>query len=333
MRLKSFTFLCLFIMICSFAASAHAESSVYGIDGSTVFPDTPPSHFSEVGLDLDRFYSSIPLTGDELFAEIGLVFENGLPVYPCRTRTSIVIGCFNSSFELMRSDGYCRIPAAEQEDFLREASEYGITRVSFDAPHRNFYYERDGATGELYLSSWDEFDSSGSCKISGGRSGPNAPFTHFMKFNKFEISFDASGALTNYVSNGISNLNGVLDIVYARYSNEHILQSFHFPKTSGINWKPHTGWQDYRGTRLIHPPFGYANLQWMLDTCPPLMTTEQPSYCVPGDADGNGTATPQDALRILQYCAGWDIDFILSNCDINQDEICDVTDALLVLTP
>lgn len=52
---------------------------------------------------------------------------------------------------------------------------------------------------------------------------------------------------------------------------------------------------------------------------------------VPGDADGDGSVSIMDALAILQYDVGWNIDINVANADANEDGAANILDALLVL--
>ena len=51
-----------------------------------------------------------------------------------------------------------------------------------------------------------------------------------------------------------------------------------------------------------------------------------------GDADADGDVDIFDALLILQYDVGWEVDYInLENANVNGDEMVDIFDALLIL--
>lgn len=52
---------------------------------------------------------------------------------------------------------------------------------------------------------------------------------------------------------------------------------------------------------------------------------------IPGDADGDGKVTELDALRIMQYDAGWEVEIWDSNADVNEDALVDSLDAVLIL--
>ena len=52
---------------------------------------------------------------------------------------------------------------------------------------------------------------------------------------------------------------------------------------------------------------------------------------VPGDANEDGFVDIFDALLVLQYDAGWDVQINTSNGDVNADGIADIFDALLLL--
>ncbi len=50
-----------------------------------------------------------------------------------------------------------------------------------------------------------------------------------------------------------------------------------------------------------------------------------------GDANADGTVDMQDALRILQSKAGWNVSINTSNADVNGDGSVDLDDAVLIL--
>lgn len=52
---------------------------------------------------------------------------------------------------------------------------------------------------------------------------------------------------------------------------------------------------------------------------------------VPGDADGDGEVNVMDALEILKYDVGWDVEINLENADVDASGTVDVMDALEIL--
>ena len=52
---------------------------------------------------------------------------------------------------------------------------------------------------------------------------------------------------------------------------------------------------------------------------------------IPGDANGDGTVNNRDAARILQYIAGWDVEFLEAAMDANGDGIVNNRDAARIL--
>lgn len=65
---------------------------------------------------------------------------------------------------------------------------------------------------------------------------------------------------------------------------------------------------------------------------PPVVEPEPPvAERVPGDADGDGYVDIMDALAILQYDVGWDVEINVSNSDVDGSGYVDIMDALLIL--
>ena len=56
-----------------------------------------------------------------------------------------------------------------------------------------------------------------------------------------------------------------------------------------------------------------------------------PSDRLPGDADQDGSVTIMDALAVLQYSVGWDVDISMSNADVDADGSATIMDALRIL--
>ena len=61
------------------------------------------------------------------------------------------------------------------------------------------------------------------------------------------------------------------------------------------------------------------------------VTTENGSDRIPGDADGNGRVSMDDALLILRHCNDANVVIHTSNADVNANGIADHDDALLIL--
>ena len=51
---------------------------------------------------------------------------------------------------------------------------------------------------------------------------------------------------------------------------------------------------------------------------------------MPGDANGDGQVTPADALRVMQYTAGWSVTINKVNADMDANGTVNLTDALLI---
>ncbi len=61
-------------------------------------------------------------------------------------------------------------------------------------------------------------------------------------------------------------------------------------------------------------------------------STEPPvAEKVPGDVNGDGVVDANDALRVLQYSAGWNVSLDTANADVNGNGSVDVNDAVLIL--
>ena len=58
---------------------------------------------------------------------------------------------------------------------------------------------------------------------------------------------------------------------------------------------------------------------------------DDPSDRLPGDADQDGSVTIMDALAVLQYSVGWDVDISMSNADVDADGSATIMDALRIL--
>lgn len=56
-----------------------------------------------------------------------------------------------------------------------------------------------------------------------------------------------------------------------------------------------------------------------------------PADRLPGDADQDGSVTIMDALAVLQYSVGWDVDISMSNADVDADGSATIMDALRIL--
>ncbi len=52
---------------------------------------------------------------------------------------------------------------------------------------------------------------------------------------------------------------------------------------------------------------------------------------IPGDANGDGAADILDALLVLKFDAGWDVEVNMANADVNADGSVDILDALVIL--
>lgn len=52
--------------------------------------------------------------------------------------------------------------------------------------------------------------------------------------------------------------------------------------------------------------------------------------CLLGDANGDGDITLRDAMRITQYCNGWDVEINLSASDVNGDGDVTLRDAMRI---
>lgn len=52
---------------------------------------------------------------------------------------------------------------------------------------------------------------------------------------------------------------------------------------------------------------------------------------VPGDADGDGMVNIMDALAILQYDVGWEVNIHIDNADVDGSGSVDIMDALAIL--
>ncbi len=61
------------------------------------------------------------------------------------------------------------------------------------------------------------------------------------------------------------------------------------------------------------------------------VTVYDPNARLPGDANDDGTVDVQDALRIMQYCAGWSVSVNGYAGDVDADGDADLNDALLIL--
>ena len=48
------------------------------------------------------------------------------------------------------------------------------------------------------------------------------------------------------------------------------------------------------------------------------------------DANGDGQVTPADALRVMQYTAGWSVTINKVNADMDANGTVNLTDALLI---
>jgi len=57
----------------------------------------------------------------------------------------------------------------------------------------------------------------------------------------------------------------------------------------------------------------------------------EPPVLLPGDASGDGQTDIFDALAILQYAVGWDVEVNVDAGDVDDDGKCDIFDALLIL--
>lgn len=50
-----------------------------------------------------------------------------------------------------------------------------------------------------------------------------------------------------------------------------------------------------------------------------------------GDADGNGEVTTADAIAIMRFIAGYEVEISLGDADVNGDGVIDVGDSVLIL--
>ena len=72
---------------------------------------------------------------------------------------------------------------------------------------------------------------------------------------------------------------------------------------------------------------GYnQRISWQSET----ITVSQ-TVRLPGDADNNGVVNLHDALRVMQYDAGWSVALNKSNADVKASGGVDRNDALLIL--
>jgi len=59
--------------------------------------------------------------------------------------------------------------------------------------------------------------------------------------------------------------------------------------------------------------------------------TVSSAAALPGDANGDGSVDVADALRIMQYAAGWSVSLNKTNADVNASGGVDLNDAILIL--
>ncbi len=59
--------------------------------------------------------------------------------------------------------------------------------------------------------------------------------------------------------------------------------------------------------------------------------TVSSAAALPGDANGDGSVNANDALRIMQYAAGWSVSLNKTNADVNASGGVDLNDAILIL--
>ena len=62
-----------------------------------------------------------------------------------------------------------------------------------------------------------------------------------------------------------------------------------------------------------------------------IISVYDPDSSIPGDVNMDGVVDGQDALRIMQYDAGWLMLINEKFADVNEDSTVDVQDALVIL--